>query len=159
MILVQRILTTDEMIKQVRSRCELLHKEVKEIYDFLKSLLEKELPPLWDPENKLLSKRDYSELLVRKRNDHSKFDDLEGSLKGETIVVKLGDLFDLLNIIKRIKFPKPLIEEYINLELEAIQMYEIAMPTRVFFKELARMVVSLVGVTPLMIWLDDASAS
>ena len=67
--------------------------------------------------------------------------------------------FDLLNIIKRIKFPKPLIEEYINLELEAIQMYEIAMPTRVFFKELARMVVSPVGVTLLMIGLDDASTS
>ena len=80
-------------------------------------------------------------------------------MKGETIVVKLGDLFDLLNIIKRIKFPKPLIEEYINLDLEAIQMHEIAMPTRVFFKELARMVVPLVGVIPLTVGLDDASTS
>ena len=95
--------------------------------------------------------------MVQRRSDHSKFDDLEGSLKGETIVVKLGDLFYLLNIIKRIKFPKPLIEEYINLELEYFQMYEIAMPTRIFFKELARMVVSPVGVIPLMIGLDDAS--
>jgi hypothetical protein len=159
MILVQRILTKDEMIKQVRNKCELIQKEVKEIYTLLKSLLEKGLPPFWDPENKLLRKRDYSELFVQRRNGHSKFDDLEGSLKGETIVVKLGDLFDLLNIIRRIKFPKPLIEEYLNLELEADQMYEIAMPTRVFFKELARMVVPLVGVIPLTIGLDDAQTS
>ena len=159
MILVQRILTKDEMIKQVRSKCELLQKEVKEIYALLKSLLEKGLPPFWDPENKLLSKRDYSELLVQKRNNHSKFDDLEGSLKGETIVVKLGDLFYLLNIIRRIKFPEPLIEEYINLELRVIQMHEMAVPTRVFFKELAKMDVSLVGLTPLTIALNDASIS
>ena len=159
MILVQRILTKDEMIKQVRSKCELLQKEVKENYTLLKYLLQKGLPPFWDPENKLLSKRDYSELFVWKRNDHSKFDDLEGSLKGETIVVKLGDIFDLLNIIRRIKFPKPLIEEYVNLELEAIQMFEIEMPSRVFFKELARMVVPPVGVIPLTIGLDDASTS
>ena len=53
----------------------------------------KGLPPFWDPENKSLSKKDYNELLVQRVNYHSKFDDLEGSLKGETIVVKLGDLF------------------------------------------------------------------
>ena len=51
----------------------------------------------WDVENGLLKKEEYDDLLVNKRNDHTNFEDLEGNLRGEVIVVKLGDLFDLLN--------------------------------------------------------------
>ena len=38
-------------------------------------------------------------------------------------------------------------------------MFEIEMPTRVFFKELVRMAVPPIGVIPLTIGLDDASTS
>lgn len=78
----------------------------------------------------MLKKEHYENLIVAKRNDHSQFEDLEGNLRGEVLVVKLGDIFDLLNMVKRMKLPSPEVEEYINLELLAIQMKDLMLPTR-----------------------------
>ena len=78
------------------------------------------MPQFWDVENRLLKKEQFDDLLVIKRNDHSNFEDLEGNLRGAVIGVKLGDLFDLLNMARRIKFPKPLVEDYVNLVLLAL---------------------------------------
>ena len=107
------------------------------------------MPHFRDVENRLLEKEQFDDLLVSKRNDHSNFEDLEGNLRGEVIVVKLGDLFDLLNMEKRIEFPNPMVKDYVNLELLALQMMEIVLPTRNHFKELAKMAAKLVKVTPL----------
>ena len=107
------------------------------------------MPHFWDVENRLLKKDEYDDLLVKKRNDHTNFEDLEGKLRGEVILVKIGDLFDLLNMERRIKFPKTVDEDYINLELLALQMMEIVLPTRNHFKELAKMVANPIGITPL----------
>ena len=51
-------------------------------------------------------------------------------MRGEFLVVKLGDIFDLLNMEKMIKLPIPEVEEYLNLELLAIQMKDLLLPTR-----------------------------
>ena len=56
------------------------------------------MPYVWDVDNRLLKKEEYDELLVNKRYDHTNFEDLEGDLRGEVIVVKLGDSFHLLNM-------------------------------------------------------------
>ena len=56
---------------------------------------------------------------------------------------------------RRIKFPKHVVEDYINLELLALQMMEIVLPTRNHIKELAKMVANPIGVTPLTLWLID----
>ena len=107
------------------------------------------MPYFWDVDNRLLKKKDYNDLLVNKRNDHTNFEYLEGNLKGEVIEVKFGYLFNILNMARRIKFLKPVVEYYINLELLALQMMEIVLPTRNHFKELAKMVAKPIGVTPL----------
>ena len=105
------------------------------------------MPYFWDVDKKLLKREEYDDLLVNKRNDHTNFEDLEGNLRGEVIVVKLGDLFDLLNMARRIKFPKPMVEDYINLEIIALQMMAIVLPTRNHLKELAKMASKPMGVT------------
>ena len=110
--------------------------------------MEKGLPYFWDAENGLLKKEQYENLIVSKRNDHSNFEDLEGNLRGEVHVVKIGYIFDLLNMAKRIKLPSPKVEDYINLEILAIQMKEIMLPTRNQFKELAKMVAKPIGLIP-----------
>ena len=107
------------------------------------------MPHFCDVENKLLKKEQFDNLLVSKRNDNSNFKDLEGNPRGEVIMAKLGYLFDLLNMVKMIKFHKPMVEDYVNLELLALQMMEIVLPTRNHFKELAKMAPKPVGVTPL----------
>ena len=119
-MLVKRVIDKDEMIKKVKKKFEALQKEIKEIYSLFKALIDKGMPHFWDVENRLLKKEQFDDILVSKRNDHSNFEDLEGNLRGEVIVVKLGDLFDLLNMPRRIKFPKPVVEDYINLELLAL---------------------------------------
>ena len=64
-------------------------------------------------------------------------------------MVKLGDIFDLINMAKRIKLHSPKVEEYINLEHLAIQMKELMLPTNNQFKELAKMTAKPVGLIPL----------
>ena len=137
------------MIRKVKNRYEALQKEIKEIYSVFKPLIDIGMPHFWDVKNRLLKKEQFDDLLVSKRNDHSNFKDLEGNIRGEVIVVKLRDLFNLLNVARKIKFPKLVVEDYVNLELLAVQMMEIVLPTRNHFKELAKMVAKLVGVTPL----------
>ena len=88
------------------------------------------MPHFWDVENRLLKKERYEDLIVKKRNDHSNFEDLEGNLRGEVLVAKLGDLFDLLNMARRVKLSKPMLKDYIKLELLALQLKEIMLPTR-----------------------------
>ena len=124
-LLLQRVLDKEELTNKFHSKIEALQKEIKEMYALFKPLMEKGLPYFWDVENRLLKKKQYENLIVAKKNDHSQFDDLEGNLREEVLVVKLGDIFDLLSMAKRIKLPGPEVEEYINLELLAIQMKEI----------------------------------
>ena len=136
---IKRVIGKDELIRKVHNRTEAFKKESKEVYSLFKPLIEKGLPHFWDVENRLLKKEQYEDLIVKKRNDHSNFEHLEGNLRGEVIVEKLGDLFDLLNMARRVKLPKPMVEDYINLELLALQLKEIMFPARNQFKELAKM--------------------
>ena len=70
-------------------------------------------------------------------------------MRGEVLVVKLGDIFYSLNMAKRIKLPSPEVEEYINLELLAIQMKDLMPPTRNQFKELSKMAAKPIELIPL----------
>ena len=97
----------------------------------------------------MLRKDDYDNLVVAKTNDHSNFEDLEGNLRGEILVTKLGDVFELLHMIKMISLPHTEVEEYINLEILSIQMRDIILPTKNHFKELIKMVVKPLGLIPL----------
>ena len=148
-ILVKRVINKNELIRKMHNRTEPLQKEIKEIYTIFKPLIEKGLPHFWDLENRLLKKEQYEDLIVSKRNDHSNFEDLEGNLRGEVLVAKLGDVFDLLNMARRVKLPKPVAEDYINLEILAIQMKEVMFPTRNRFKELIKMAAKSLGLIPL----------
>ena len=119
-MLLQRVVDREDLSNKVYTKIEVLQKEIKDMYSIFKPLMEKGLPYFWDDQNRLLKKGQYENLIVAKRNDHTQFDDLEGNLRGEVLVLKLGDIFDLLNMAKRIKLPILEVEEYINLELLAI---------------------------------------
>ena len=97
----------------------------------------------------MLKKDDYDNLIVLKRNDHSQFENLEGNLKGEMVVQKLGKVFDLFNLVIKVKFPPPLIEEYIDLEIEAQKLVNILLPSKKHFKEVIKLEVKPIGVIPI----------
>ena len=64
-------------------------------------------------------------------------------------MANLGDVFELLNIVKKITLPQLEVEEYINLEILSIQMKDLMLPTKNHFKELIKMVVKPLGLIPL----------
>jgi hypothetical protein len=111
--------------------------------------MDKGLPHFWDTKDRLIKKEQYDNLIVNKRMEHSNFEDLEGNPRGEVLVVKLGHIFDLLNMVKRIIFPQSEVEKYINLEVLSIQMKDLMLPTKNHFKELIKMVVKPLGLIPL----------
>lgn len=111
--------------------------------------MDKGLPFFWNSENRLLKKDDYDNLVVAKRNGHSNFEDLQGNLRGEILVTKLGDTFELLNMIRKVSLPQIEVEEYINLEILSIQMKYLMLPTKNHFKELIKMAVKPLGLIPL----------
>lgn len=148
-MLLQKVVDKEDLANKVHTKIEDLQKEIKDMYALFKPLMEKGLPYFWDDQNRMLKKEQYENLIVAKRNDHTQFDYLEGNLKGEVLVVKLGDIFDLLNMAKRIKLPSLEVEEYINLELLAIQIKDLMLPNRNRFKELSKMIAKPIGLIPL----------
>ena len=64
-------------------------------------------------------------------------------------MANLGDVFELLNIVKKITLPQLEVEEYINLEILSIQMKDLMLTTKNHFKELIKMVVKPLGLIPL----------
>ena len=104
-MLLQRVIEKEEPMQRVHDKIKVLQEEIKAIYAIFKPLMDKGLPYFWDIENRLLKKDQCDNLLVNQRNDHSNFEDLEGNLRGEVLVAKLGDIFDLLNMVKRIFSP------------------------------------------------------
>ena len=143
--LLQRVVEKDELIQKVHDKCRTLQEEIKAFYAAFKPLMDKGLPFFWDAENRLLRKDDYDTLVVAKRNDHSNFEDLEGNLRGEILVTKLGDTFELLNMIRKITLPHTKVEEYINLEILSIQMKDLMLPPKNHYKELIKMAVKPLG--------------
>ena len=109
---VQRIIDKEVSFQKVKSKIKELQKEIKDVYALLKPLNEKGLPYLWDEDNALSKKDEYDNLIMLKRNNNSQFENLEGTLEGDVVVQKLGDVFDLFNLVRHVKFPSPLIEEY-----------------------------------------------
>ena len=111
--------------------------------------MDRGLPYFWDAENRLLGKDDYDNLVVARRNDHTNFEDLEGNLRGEVLVPKLRDVFELEHMIKGVALPHSEVDEYINLEILSIQMKDLMLPTKNHFKELIKIAVRPLGLIPL----------
>ena len=88
-----------------------------------------------------------------KSNDHSQFENLEGNLRGDVVVQKLGNVFDLFNLIRQINFPPPLIEEYIDLEIEAQQLVNIELPSKNNFNEVIKLEVKPIEVILITQWV------
>lgn len=93
-------------------------------------LFKKGLPYFWDNAEYLLPQETYQALLLQQKNEDSKFKELEKHLKGQAIVEKLGDDFDLLIWLKMIlKILPPLsYAQYIDLEVLTKEMLANAYP-------------------------------
>ena len=92
-----------QLMNNVKSLAEEMKTEVEGFYKKFKHLFDKGLPTFWDNNDNLFNKDDYDNLLAQQRMNHDKFQDMEGTLKGEDILNKLEDDFDILCQIKNIR--------------------------------------------------------
>ena len=63
--------------------------------------------------------------MVEKRNDYSLFKNLDGVLRGEVVLEKLGELFEVMTLMKNLKLNSSNFEEYLDLEIESRLLAEI----------------------------------
>ena len=94
--------------------------EVRKFKEDFKPLFENGLPIFSNHNGKLLSKEEYNALLTQARMDHSKFEGLEKKLKGESIVNKLSNDFDILAQFKMIKSNSPFLSISPCVELQIL---------------------------------------
>ena len=81
--------------QQVQNKCNATHKNVKLFKDRFQPLIQKGLPYFWDEDGILLTPQVYEEQLQNCRNNVQKIEDMEGALKGGTMVEKLSSNFQL----------------------------------------------------------------
>ena len=88
----------------------------------------------------MFSQEHYHNLLVQCRMDHSKFNDLEKSLTGKTIVDMLTEDFEILQkfAIIRSRLPKKSYEAYMELEVSIREMTECDTPSSEQWKAVER---------------------
>jgi hypothetical protein len=80
-----------------------MEKSVQEFKDLFEELFIKCLPPFWDGKGKLYDQEEFNSHLTQCIMDHSKFENLEENLKGETLVEHLITYFEILNQFKALK--------------------------------------------------------
>ena len=98
------------------------------------------LPCFWDNENKLISRPEYKEMLIKARSDHSKFKDMVKGLKGTMVVNKMRQDFELPFLFREIKPKLPVFTEDLLIELDVLvkEMTDAYVPNDNTWKEVFR---------------------
>ena len=94
-------------MENVNPLAEEMKIEIEYFYKKFKPMFEKGLRTFWYNNDSLFNKDGYDNLLAQQRVNHDKFQDMEGIMKGEDILNKLEDDFDLLYQIKNIRKSLP----------------------------------------------------
>ena len=136
----KKIIQKHQLMKTVQDKSDELVVQVKEFRQEFRELFEDGLPSFWDEEGRLRSPEHYHQLLVRARMDHSKFNSLEKSLSGQTIVDILAEDFKVLQkfTVIRARLPKKSYETYMELEVTIREMMECDTPSSEQWKAVKR---------------------
>jgi len=87
------------------------------------------LPSCWDKNGKFIHQEAYKDILIKERDDITKFQYMDGVLKGQTIVCKLIDDFHLFWQIKTF-FPDIFpYDRYTELDIAFRKMVSCSYPT------------------------------
>ena len=104
-------------------------------------LFEDGLPCFWNEKGRMLPQEHYNHLIVRARMDHSKFNELEKILSGQTIVDMLTEDFKVLQKFTaiRTRLPKKSYKTYMELEVAIREMMESDTPSSKQWKAVERL--------------------
>ena len=100
--------------------------------------------------NVLIPKEEYHKLLVEKRNDYSLFKNLDGVLRGEVVLEKLGELFEVMTLMKNLKLNSSNFEEYLDLEVESRLLAEIDIVNKAQFRDISKLALAPLKDSPVI---------
>ena len=120
-ISTKKIMEKHNLMNEVKAKAEKMGSELQKFNEDFKILFEKGLPPFWNKKGKLLKKEEYVSSLKKARQDHSKFQNMDGNLNGEVIIDKIGDNFSILDQFQIIKDALPPISFSSCVELEVLE--------------------------------------
>ena len=103
----RRFIEKHNLMKIVKDKADHMLEEVQQFQKKLQAIFDKGLPSFWDNNGQLLIKDDYDNLIYKERMNHNKFEDKENNLKGENIVSKISDDFDVLCQLQEFIFNLP----------------------------------------------------
>lgn len=101
--LAKKVIYKHKYVQSVKSKVKLLLKKVQDFKDKFSNVINKGMPCFWDNRGNLLSQEYYQVLIVQKKSEEEKFEDLERRMKGSTIVEKLIEDFEVLTEFKLIQ--------------------------------------------------------
>jgi hypothetical protein len=119
-ILVRRIIAKHNLLRSVQNKAMKMEHNIHEFKDAFEQLFAKGLPSFWDGKGSLYNQEDYHSLLMQCRMDHSKFKDMEESLKVPSLVEYLATYFEILNKFKRVKVIMPTMSYATCIDLEIL---------------------------------------
>jgi len=139
-IWARKVLGKYGLIQSVKNKSNQLKQNVQHFKGLFHSLFQKGLPSFWDKDDKLISQENYHAFLMQIRMDHSKFEDLQKGLKGESIISKLVDDFEVLNHFKSIKMSVPPISfvPVVEPDVLVMEMMKLELPMDAQWKEIER---------------------
>jgi hypothetical protein len=137
----RRIISKHNLLKSVQNKAMQMEHNIHEFNDTFEQFFIKGLPPFWDGKGSLYNQEDYNSLLIQCRMDHSKFEAMEESLKGPSMVEYLATDFEILNQFKIVKIGLPTMSYAMCIDLEILikEMMDYNILSDSQWKEIARL--------------------
>jgi hypothetical protein len=140
-ISARRIIAKHNLLRSVQNKAMQMEQSIQEFRDAFEQLFSKGLPSFWDGKGSLYNQEDYHSLLMQCRMDHSRFEDMEESLKGPSLVEHLAMDFEILNKFKTVKVNMPTMSYATCIDLEILikEMMDYEIPSDLQWKEIVRL--------------------
>ncbi len=133
----RKILAKYNLLHSVRAKVGNIKKGVQRFKQALTPLFSMGLPSFWDSKN---NESLYNVSMVQPREDHNKFTDMVKGLKGEVVVKKMKDDFQLPILFREIRSRLPIVTHDTLIELGVLQkeMMDAPIPNDAAWKEIQR---------------------
>jgi hypothetical protein len=140
-IWARRIIANHNLLKSVKNKAMQMQHSIQKFKDTFEQLIVKGLPPFWDGKGSLYNKEDYNSLLIQCRMDHSKFEAMEESMKGPSLVEYLATDFEILNQFKIVKIDLSIMSYSMCISLDILikEMMDYEIPSDSQWKEIVRL--------------------
>ena len=146
----QKIVEKSKARQKLQEKISVLQKDIKQDHSAMKKMFDKGLPFFWDEKNVLIPKEEYHKLLGEKINDYSLFKNMDGVLRGEVVLEKLGELFEIMTLMKNLKLNSSNFEEYLDLEVESRLLVEIDIVNKAQFRDISKLALALLKDSPVI---------